>query len=122
MMIFSFSAALTMGNGISVSADHNAEENIPDDVILQTEQSQEEADFFSNNSEIGDFSSGSADSNAESANTNDSENSDEIIQITVIQMVEILTTIRATVTKVTIITIVIMKTIIRMVMVTPALT
>ena len=76
MMIFSFSAALTMGNGISVSADPNAEENIPDDVILQTEQSQEEADFFSNNSEIGDFSSGSADSNAESNNTNDSENSD----------------------------------------------
>ena len=76
MMIFSFSAALTMGNGISVSADPNAEENIPDDVVLHTEQSQEEADFFSSNSEIGDFSSGSADSNAENNNTNDNDKSD----------------------------------------------
>ena len=76
MMIFSFSAALTMGNGISVSADPNAEENIPDDVILHTEQSQEEADFFSSNPEIGDFSSGSADSNAENNNTNDNNDSD----------------------------------------------
>lgn len=84
MMIFSFSAALTMGNGISVSADQNAEENIPDDVILQTEQSQEEADFFSSNPEIGDFSSGSVDGNADSedesnsdgSNNNEDENKD----------------------------------------------
>ncbi len=76
MMIFSFSAALTMGNGISVSADSKAEENIPDDVILHTEQRQEEADFFSSNPEIGDFSSGSADSNVENNNTNDNNDSD----------------------------------------------
>lgn len=76
MMIFSFSAALTMGNGISVSADPNTEENIPDDVILQTEQSQEETDFFSSNPEIGDFSSGSADSN-DSNNNDSSDNSED---------------------------------------------
>ena len=73
MMIFSFSAALSMGNGICVSADSGAEENIPDDVILQTEQSQDEEEtFFSSAPEIDDFSSG----NAYAVNT-DSNNSDD---------------------------------------------
>ena len=51
MMIFSFSAILIMGTGISVSADSSVEENIPDDMIQQIEQCQEETDFFSSNSE-----------------------------------------------------------------------
>lgn len=45
MMIFSFSAILIMGTGISVSADSSVEENIPDDMIQQIEQCQEETDF-----------------------------------------------------------------------------
>ena len=74
MMIFSFSAALSMGNGICVSADSGAEENIPDDVILQTEQSQDEEEtFFSSAPEIDDFSSGNADTVNKDSNNDDDE-------------------------------------------------
>ena len=78
MMIFSFSAALSMGNGICVSADSGAEENIPDDVILQTEQSQDEEEtFFSSAPEIDDFSSGNADTvNTDSNNSDDGSHDD----------------------------------------------
>ena len=74
MMIFSFSAILIMGTGISVSADSSVEENIPDDMIQQIEQCQEETDFFSSNSEVGNFSSGSTDSNDDNNNSGDNNN------------------------------------------------
>ena len=74
MVIFSFSATLIMGKGISVSADSSVEENIPDDMIQQIEQCQEETDFFSSSSEVGNFSSGSTDSNDNNDNSSDNNN------------------------------------------------
>ena len=74
MIIFSFSAILIMGTGISVSADSSVEENIPDDMIQQIEQCQEETDFFNSNSEVGNFSSGSTDSNDDNNNSGDNNN------------------------------------------------
>lgn len=76
MVIFSFSATLIMGNGISVSADSSVEENIPDDMVQQIEQCQEETDFFSSNPEVGNFSSGSTDSNDDNNNNSNDSNSD----------------------------------------------
>lgn len=78
MMIFSFSAALSMGNGICVSADSGAEENISDDVIMQKEQGQDEEEtFFSSAPEIDDFSSGNADTvNTDSNNSDDGSHAD----------------------------------------------
>ena len=110
MMIFSFSAILIMGTGISVSADSSVEENIPDDMIQQIEQCQEETDFFSSNSEVGNFSSGSTDSNDDNNNSGDTITAVIITTIVAIAIITMAMTLT-----------VIIKMTIRMVTVTPVL-
>lgn len=77
MVIFSFSATLIMGTGISVSADSSVEEHIPDDMVQQIEQCQEETDFCSSNSEVGNFSSGSTDCNDDNNSNDNNDNSSD---------------------------------------------